>query len=196
MTLPAGWLPVPLNPDGGLPQGAVLPAPDGDLRLVLVAVAPDLAAVLSAPPDLTVSTSADQLDVRSGPGRAASGDVRTTAASTALAALTASPGTTLSAEQVRVVVLVVSGRRVVAALPALPGRALTVLDGGRLRGHLWIDEITVTAGSLIGAGPTGTKVVLGWRTLTSGAASAPAGTEATPGGTPAADEEDPYAHLV
>ena len=167
MSLPAGWVPVPLNPDGGLPQAAALPDPDGDLRLVLAAVAADLAGTLGARPDQIVWTSADQLARRpgSGPDPSRPQDVRDVASATALAALSAAPGQTLSADEVRVVVLVLAGQRVLAAQPALPARALAVADGDRLRGHLWVDDVTVTAGSLVGAGPTGTRLSLGWRSL-------------------------------
>ncbi|MFF4911226.1 hypothetical protein ACFY2T_40905 [Streptomyces sp. NPDC001260] len=187
MTPPTGWLPVPLNPDGGLPQAAPLPAPDGDLRLVVLGVAPDLAALLGAPPDRTVWTSADALARRPGPDPGAPQDVRDIAAATALTAFTGAPGVTLSAAQVRTVVLVLAGTRVLAAQPAVPGRPLAVLDGDRLRGHLWVDEVTVSAGSLVGAGPTGARLAVGWRTLAGGAAAAVS---------PPLPEEDPYAHLV
>lgn len=181
MTLPTGWIAVPLDPDGGLPQAATLPAPDHDLRVVLVATAPDLAAALSAPPDRVVWSSRDALDRRSavrptaGPDIIAPGldvrDVRTVAADTALAALTAAPGETLSPAEVRVVLLVLAGRIVLAAHPARPGRALPVSDapgGGRLRGHLWVDEVTVAAGSLVAAGRTEARIGVGWRPLGAG----------------------------
>lgn len=175
--LPAGFLPVPLAADGGLPQAAPLPAPDGDLRLVVLGVAPDLAALLAAPRDRVVWTSADALARRTGPGP-------DTAAATALAALTAPPGETLSAGGVRTVVLVLAGSRVLAAPPAVPHRPLPVRDGDRHRGDLWVDEVTVTAGSLVGPGPTGVRLAVGWRPA---AAAAPVDPLV---------EEDPYASLV
>lgn len=192
MSLPAGWVPVPLNPGGGLPQAAPLPVPDGDLTLVLVCVAADVAAVLGAEPDRTVWTSGDQLARRlapdSGPGAVGPQDVRDVASSVALLALSRPPGQTLSSDEARVVVLVLVGQRVAAVQPALPGRPLAVSDGNQLRGHLWVDEVTVTAGSLVGAGPTATRLVLGWRTLS-------ASTETRPDVVPE-DAEDPYVILV
>jgi hypothetical protein len=186
VTLPAGWLPVSLDSDGGLPQAAPLPAPDGDLRLVVLGVAPDLAAVLAAAPDRTVWTSADALLSRTGTA-GPQADVRDVAARTALAAFTATPGETLSAAQVRVIALVLAGPRVLAAPPTVPRRPLPVQDGDRLRGHLWVDEVTVSAGSLVGAGPTGARLAVGWRTLAAGAAAAVSAPSA---------EEDPYVWLV
>lgn len=163
MTLPADFAPLPLDPSGGLPVAAALPAPDGDLRAIVVAAAEDLAALLSAPPDRLVWTSADHLRRRS--------EEET-------------PGSTLSGAAIRVTVLVVSGRRVLAAVPPRPGRPLAVADAGRMRGHLYVDEVTVTAGALVAAGPTGARLSIGWRTLTPPRATTPVG------------EVDPYAGLV
>ena len=190
MSLPAGWVPVPLNPDGGLPQAAALPDPDGDLRLVLAGVAADLAAALGAAADRVVWTSGDQFARRpgSGPDPSRPQDVRDVAADAARSALRTAPGQTLSADEVRVVALVLAGQRVLAAHPALPARALAVADGHRLRGHLWVDEVTVTAGSLVGAGPTGTRLSLGWRSLSWSTGAQPVAVlDAV---------EDPYVFLV
>ncbi|ONH34496.1 hypothetical protein [Protofrankia sp. BMG5.30] len=195
MTLPTGFLALPLDAAGGLPVAAPLPVPDGDLRAVVVAVAGDLAAVLGAAPGRTVWTSAACLERRPGPGPVAARDLPELARSVAVAALTAPPGPTLSGAEVRVVVLVVAGRRVLAAIPPRPGRPVAVLDDGRLRGHLLVDEVTVTAGALVAAGPTGARLSVGWRTL----AAAPAAERSVagqPGGGPSVREEDPYAGLV
>ena len=196
MSLPAGWVPVPLNPDGGLPQAAPLPVPDGDLTLVLACVAADLACVLSAAPDRQVWTSDDQLVRRLapevGPGDGANPvdpqDFRDVASSTALVAFTRPPGQTLSADEARVVIMVLAGQRVVACQPALTGRGLAVSDGSRMRGHAWVDEVTVTAGSLVGARPTGTRLAVGWRTLS---ASTRTRADVSP-----EDAEAPYVALV
>jgi hypothetical protein len=150
-------------------------------------VAADLASVLGAAPDRTVWTSGDQLARRPGPDQGPR-DVRDVAASVALLALSRPPGQTLSADEARVGLLVLAGRRVTAVQPALPGRPLPVPDGDRLRGHLWVDDVTVTAGSLVGAGPTGTRLVVGWRHLS---ASLEAQSYVVP-----EDAEDPYVALV
>ncbi len=80
-----------------------------------------------------------------------------------------------------------------------------VLDAGRLRGHLLVDEVTVTAGALVAAGPTGARLSVGWRTLAAAPAAersiagqSVAGRLATgqPGDGPSVREEDPYAGLV
>jgi hypothetical protein len=189
MTLPAGFRALPLDAAGGLPVAAPLPAPDGDLRAVVVAVAGDLAAVLGAAPDRIVWTSVSGTERRADPGPVASPDLPDVARSVATAALTTPPGLTLSGAEVRVVVLVVAGRRVLAALPPRPGRPVAVLDDGRLRGHLLVDEVTVTAGVLIAAGPTRARLSVGWRTLAAAAAARSVAVSSV-------QEEDPYAGLV
>ena len=180
MNLPPDFLPLGLNAAAALPATAPLPAPDGDLRAVVVAVAGDLAAVLGAAADRTVWTSASGLERHPDPGS------RRDVSRIAVAALTAAPGSTLSGAEIRVVVLIAAGRRVLAAIPPRPGRPVAVLDDGRLRGHLVIGELTVTAGALVAGGPTGARLSAGWRTLS----AAPVGPPST------AQEEDPYAGLV
>jgi len=186
MSLPAGWTPLDLDGVRGLPQSAPLPA--GVLRAVLVGVAPDLAALLSVAPDRPLWSSADALARRPRAGSGAPQDTWLLARDTAVAALTAPPGDTLSAAQVLTAVLVVSGSRLLACWPPVPGRPLPVGDGGTLLGHLWVDEVTVRAGSLVAPGPVGSRFALGWRPLS------PAATTVTAPGP--ATQEDLYAALV
>ncbi|HEX5543348.1 MAG TPA: hypothetical protein VFX60_17640 [Micromonospora sp.] len=188
MSLPSGFLALPLDAASGLPTAAPLPAPDGDLRAVVVAVAGDLAALLGTAGDRTVWTSASCLERRPEPGTVATQNRPDPARSVATAALTRPPGPTLSGAEVRVVVLVVAGRRVLAAIPPRPGRPIAVLDDSRLRGHLLVNEVTVTAAALIAAGPTRARLSVGWRTLAAAPVARPSVTST--------GEEDPYARLV
>ena len=188
MSLPHGWTPVELSADRGLPQSAPLTGPGAPLRLVLAGVAPDLAALLSAPADRAVwsTTAAPAVEPVWPPET-----TWPSAANAAAAALTRPPGDSLSPAGILVTLLVVSAGSVVTAWPPIRARALAVRDATGLLGHLWVDELVVTAGSLVSGGPSGGRVSVGWR---------PLGTNdvITTGGRPSSvrPEEDPYAGLV
>jgi len=179
MSLPDGYTQLELDGHRGVPQSAPVPG-STDMTVVLVGVAPDLAALLSADPDRQVWTTVDGLSRHPG---IPPGDEDGALAAATRALLTA-PGETLSAAEVFVQLLVVQSGRVVCACPVLPGRPLPVRDS-RLIGHLWVDEVTLCAGALVAGGPNGSRVTIGWQPLS--ARTTPAVTDG---------QEDPYAELV
>ncbi len=189
MSLPNGWTALPLDATRGVPQSASLPGPVPGLRVSLVAAAGDLARLLSAPSDLVVH----DVQARRAPVPAAEPDGplpagHVVARRTALAAFTTAPPDSLTTPGVPVTLVVTEAAGVCGTWPALPGRALPVRSrDGRLLGQLWVDELSLAAGSLVSAGPCGARIVVGWR-----AAVGPLATATNP----ATGQEDPYVGLV
>lgn len=185
MTLPAGWTALPLDAARGVPQSAALPAPAG-LRVTVVAAAADLARLLSAPTDQVVHDAGQRLvrvPAAATDDPAVPAHVR--ARSTAQAALSSPPPDSLSTAAVPVTLLVTEPTGLCAAWPALPGRALPVRSrAGALLGHLWVEALTLAAGTLVAAGPCGAELTVGWRAA-----------DAAPPATPP-EQEDPYDGLV
>lgn len=128
-------------------------AATADIAVALVAVPTDLPRVLHAAPTTPVYDTTAPV-----PG-----------------------GDALTATVLTLVVL--RGTAVAGSWPPLPGRRLDVHDGAELLGSLWVADLAVTAGALVGGGPHGARISIGWR-----------GPRPRP--RPAAAEEDPYDRLV
>ena len=164
MTSPAGFLPVPLSDAGGFPQSVPLAAGPGGgepLRLSVVASVSDLAVLLTVDGAALVR---DALAATIPAPRAGLPRDRWQAADAVARAAIAAPGAaTLSGAEVSVALVVSSGGRVVTVWPPLPLRRLPVHDAGGLRGELWVDELAITAGSLVAPGASGARIAIAWR---------------------------------
>ncbi|WP_125130401.1 hypothetical protein [Microbacterium sp. 10M-3C3] len=183
MTLPDGFAPVALDAAAGIPQTATLgPGRSAPLRLSVVAAASDLAALLSSERDRRLWASATARERRT--GVRAPADPWRAADAAARAALAANPGDTLDPERILVSLIVHESRRVITVWPAIPGRPLPVRDAAGLRGTLWVEDVVISAGSLVATGATGARLAIAWQSGSPVVA------------TPPAREEDPYVSLT